>query len=115
MRLATGGDLWAERHDGEMSDVIRVQDQETRKIITALAVNLTQNEEARQTINEADNPQAHHYLLRGKQLLSGVLSEGVFERPFDFQLERFRRFMTEEQGGELILSISADQVAACAP
>ncbi len=87
----------------------------TRKTIPALAVNLTQNEEARQMINEADDPQAHHYLLRGKQLLSGVRSEGVFERTFEFQLERFRRFMTKEPGVELILSISADQVIACAP
>ncbi len=87
----------------------------TRKIIAALAVNLTQSEEARQTINEADDPQAHHYLLRGKQLLSGVLSEGVFACTLDFQLERFRRFMTKESGVELILSISADQVIACAP
>lgn len=98
-----------------MSAVIRVQDQETRKIFAATADNLTQNEEARQTLYQADNPQAHHYLLRGKQLLSGVPSEGVFECTFDFQLERFRRFMTKEHGVELILTISGHQVIACAP
>jgi hypothetical protein len=58
---------------------------------------------------------AGSYLLRGKQLLSGVLPEGAFERTFDFQLERFRRFMTKEHGVELILTISGHQVVACAP
>ena len=37
----TGGHLWAERYDGTLDDVFKMQDQIVKKIVTALAVTLT--------------------------------------------------------------------------
>ena len=36
--------VWAERYDGQLADVFRLQDQITQKITSALAINLTAQE-----------------------------------------------------------------------
>lgn len=67
----TGGHLWAERYDGTLEDVLALQDEVSRKIVSALAVTLTPDEQQR--LNQAQvNPEAYDLLLRG--------------------LERFRRY-----------------------
>jgi len=43
----TGNHLWAERYDRELKDIFAIQDEITKKIITALQVELTQGEQAR--------------------------------------------------------------------
>jgi adenylate cyclase len=43
----TGGHLWAERYDGSLSDIFALQDEVTRKIVTALSVALTSSEKTR--------------------------------------------------------------------
>ena len=40
----TGGHLWAERYDGPLTDIFAFQDRVTKKIVTALALNLTKGE-----------------------------------------------------------------------
>jgi hypothetical protein len=48
----TGGHLWAERYDGSLADVFALQDNVTRQIVAALAVNLTAGElEAKSAID----------------------------------------------------------------
>ena len=37
----TGGHLWAERYDGSLQDIFALQDQVTRKIVSALKISLT--------------------------------------------------------------------------
>ena len=61
----TGGHLWAERYDGSLDDVFALQDKVTRKIVTALAVNLTAKERAIQARSETEVPRAHDAFLRG--------------------------------------------------
>ncbi|MBW2671220.1 MAG: guanylyl cyclase, partial [Deltaproteobacteria bacterium] len=61
----TGGHLWAERYDGSLEDVFALQDQVTEQIVAALAVNLTDEEEAQQTRHDTDNPDAHDAYLQG--------------------------------------------------
>ncbi len=61
----TGGHLWAERYDGSLADVVALQDKVTRKIVAALALNLTPGEEQRQTQPETDKPEAYDAFLRG--------------------------------------------------
>ena len=61
----TGGHLWAERYDGSLDDVFALQDQVTQKIVTALAVSLTTDEEAEQVLHDTDNAQAHDAYLQG--------------------------------------------------
>ena len=67
----TGGHLWAERYDGTLEDVFALQDEVSRKIVAALAVTLTPDEQQRSSQAQAD-PEAYDLLLRG--------------------LERFRRY-----------------------
>ena len=70
----TGGHLWAERYDGTLDDVFALQDEVSRKIVSALAVTLTPDEQQRSNQVQA-SPEAYDLLLRG--------------------LERFRRFTRE--------------------
>ena len=61
----TGGHLWAERYDGSLSDVFALQDKVTKKIVDALALQLTPREA--RTVGDVgtDNVAAHDAYLRG--------------------------------------------------
>jgi adenylate cyclase len=61
----TGGHLWAERYDGAVTDVFGLQDQVARRIVTALAVRLTGEEQSREARTETQSPQAYDAFLRG--------------------------------------------------
>ena len=61
----TGGHVWAERYDGSLDDVFALQDQVTQKIVTALAVSLTAEEEAEQARHDTNNAEAHDAYLQG--------------------------------------------------
>ncbi len=65
---ATGGHLWAERYDRDLTDIFAVQDEVTREIVSALAVKLTQGERRRIERKGTDNLEAYDYYLRGRQL-----------------------------------------------
>jgi adenylate cyclase len=41
---STGGHLWAERYDRDLKDIFALQDEVTKKIVSALAVRLTEDE-----------------------------------------------------------------------
>ena len=64
----TGGHLWAERYDRDLTDIFAVQDEVTREIVSALAVKLTQREQRRIARRGTDNLEAYDYYLRGRQL-----------------------------------------------
>ncbi|MBW2057768.1 MAG: tetratricopeptide repeat protein [Deltaproteobacteria bacterium] len=66
---ATGGHLWAERYDGDLKDIFALQDEVTQKIVSALAVNLTQDERERLVRKHTDNLEAYDYTLRGLEYL----------------------------------------------
>jgi adenylate cyclase len=61
----TGGHLWAERYDGNLGDVFSLQDKITRKIVIALAVKLTQSEEAQVTRKDTTKIPAYDAYLKG--------------------------------------------------
>jgi TolB-like protein len=61
----TGGHLWAERYDGKMDDVFALQDSITRKIVSALAVQLTAGEEKQVARKETDSVEAYDAFLKG--------------------------------------------------
>jgi TolB-like protein/Flp pilus assembly protein TadD len=65
---ATGGNLWAERFDGGLSDVFGLQDEITRKIVGVLAVRLTAAEQQQLVRREASNPEAYDAFLQGWRL-----------------------------------------------
>ena len=75
----TGGHLWAERYDGKFDDVFALQDKITRKIVTALSVNLTPEEEKQRTQKYTDNVQAYDEFLQGRNL-------GSLDSPEEFNI-----------------------------
>jgi TolB-like protein/rhodanese-related sulfurtransferase/Flp pilus assembly protein TadD len=61
----SGRHLWAERYDGPIEDVFALQDKVVGQIVAALAVELTQDEQARLGLAETANPKAYDAFLRG--------------------------------------------------
>ena len=68
---ATGGHLWAERYDRDLTDIFAVQDDVTRQIVDALKVTLSPAENARLTAGGTSSMDAYDYVLRGRELLLG--------------------------------------------
>ena len=63
---ATGHHLWAERYDGDMSDIFALGDNITRKIAASLAVKLTADEQDRLAQKDTDNIEAYEAYLSYK-------------------------------------------------
>ncbi len=71
----TDGHLWAERYDRDLKDVFALQDEVTRNIVGALAVELTDDEQRRLVRKYTDNMEAYDYYLRGWEYFSGPTRE----------------------------------------
>jgi tetratricopeptide (TPR) repeat protein len=63
----TGGHLWAERFDRDLTDIFAVQDEVTQEIVSALALSLTEGEQQRLTGEHTDNLEAYDCFLRGRE------------------------------------------------
>ena len=57
--------IWAERYDGTLDNLFEVQDEVTRKITTALSIQLTHNEQSSLSINETLNVASYDEFLKG--------------------------------------------------
>jgi TolB-like protein len=66
---STGHHLWADRYDGQLQDIFQLQDEITRKIVTSLAVKLTQTDRERLALEETDNIQAYDAVLKALDLM----------------------------------------------
>lgn len=68
----SGGHLWADRYDRDLTDIFAVQDDVTHRIVDALKVTLGPDEKARPAGGGATvNMEAYDYSLRGRELLLG--------------------------------------------
>jgi adenylate cyclase len=77
----TGGHLWADRFDRELSDIFAVQDEVTRKIVDALKIKLNPGEAARLDAVETTSSKAHDFFLAGRETLWGTIrNRETFER-----------------------------------
>jgi adenylate cyclase len=65
----TGGHLWAERYDRELTDIFEVQDEVTREIVAALKVHLTPEERRRVEKRGTGSVEAYDWYLRGRELV----------------------------------------------
>jgi len=65
----TGNHVWAERYDRGLKDIFTLQDEITKKIITALQVKLTAGEQARLSSRGTDNLDAYLKFLAGREHL----------------------------------------------
>jgi adenylate cyclase len=63
----TEGHLWAERYDRNLKDIFSLQDEVTQKIVAALAVKLTEDEQKRLARKYTDNMAAYDFVLKGKE------------------------------------------------
>jgi TolB-like protein len=61
----TGGHLWAERYDGNVTDIFAVQDAFIRKIVGALAVNLSAEEQEEIARGQSANIEAREAFQKG--------------------------------------------------
>jgi len=61
----TGHHLWAERFDGQLGDIFALQDKFTQKIVAALAVKLTTEDESLLARRGTDNIEAYDSYLQG--------------------------------------------------
>lgn len=64
----TGGHLWADRFDRELTDIFAVQDDVTSQIVAALAVNLTPDAPRHRESEQTHIPEAYDCFLRGREL-----------------------------------------------
>lgn len=62
----TGGNLWAERYDGNLAKIEKLQDTILQKIVSALQIKLSSVELERITASMTDSPQAYDYFLYGQ-------------------------------------------------
>ena len=62
---STGGHLWAERYDRDLEDIFALQDDVVAQIVAALAVTLTEDEQASLVQSETDDLEAYDYAQRG--------------------------------------------------
>ncbi len=76
---ATGGHVWAERYDRELTDIFEVQDEVTREIVAALKVHLTPEEQRRIEKRGTGNVDAYDCYLRGRELVWRHTRDGVVQ------------------------------------
>lgn len=84
----SGGHVWAERYDRDLTDIFAVQDDITRQIVGALKVTLSEAEKARNTETGTGDIDAHDLFLRGRELIRGVKKD---REMFDQATACFRR------------------------
>ncbi len=63
----TGGHVWAERYDRDVTDIFSVQDELTRDIVAALGPTLTGNEMLQLKQPGTANFEAYDYFLKGRE------------------------------------------------
>ena len=82
----TGHHVWAERFDAQLTDILTLQDQVSRRIVSALAVELTADEDRRRSTVQRVDPEAYDTLLRGLELFrrftreNNIAAREYFER-----------------------------------
>ena len=62
----TGGHVWAERYDRDLTDIFAVQDELTQQIVTALKVTLTEQEQDQLVHKGTADVEAYNLFLRGR-------------------------------------------------
>ena len=71
----TKGHVWAQRYDRNLKDIFSLQDEVAQKIVAALAVKVTEDEQKRLLRRYTDNMEAYDYYLRGLEYFSQLTKE----------------------------------------
>jgi adenylate cyclase len=107
----SGGHLWAERFDRDLTDIFATQDEVVEKIVGALAVTLTQSEEQRLRRRDTGNVEAYESWLRARELLTRGTRESVVQARAMYRraIEIDRNFAAPHAG--LALAAISDYVS----
>ena len=65
----TGGHMWADRYDRDLTDIFAIQDEITHAIVEQLKVKLLPQEKKNIAQTPTDNVEAYTYYLRGRQFI----------------------------------------------
>jgi adenylate cyclase len=85
----SGGHLWADRYDRDLTDIFAIQDEITKAIVDQLRVRLVPAEKAAISQAPTDNVEAYTYYLRGRQYFHNStrwflnLAKQMFERAIE--------------------------------
>jgi adenylate cyclase len=74
---STGGHVWAERYDRELTNIFQVQDEIAGSIVEALKVKILPSEERAIEKQPTTNVDAYQYCLRGRQLLREMTRKSI--------------------------------------
>jgi adenylate cyclase len=77
---STGGHLWADRFDRELTDIFVIQDEVTQEIVTAMALKLSTDDQHTVTHRITDNLEAYDYYL----FLDEAMKSDSFGQSFFF-------------------------------
>ena len=72
--------LWSERYDRPLEDIFALQDEIRQKIVTALKVKLTPEEQERFQRAPTNNLEAYDYFLRGLDYNGRLTKEALLKR-----------------------------------
>jgi len=75
----TGNHIWAEKFDRQLKDLFALQDEITMHILTALRVNLTEGEQARNFGAGTKNIEAYMKAMKGLKLYQSRTREGTLK------------------------------------
>ena len=76
--VKTGGQIWADRFDREIGDIFNLQDDVTRKIVAALALQLTSDDKHRLgSATRETSPEVYDLYLRGVDALRQYTPETI--------------------------------------
>jgi adenylate cyclase len=64
----SGRQIWAERYDGEITNVFGLQDEITQQVVSALAIKLTRDERKKLARRQTNNLQAYETFLKAQEL-----------------------------------------------
>ncbi|MDH4204920.1 MAG: tetratricopeptide repeat protein [Desulfobacteraceae bacterium] len=73
----TGNHIWSERYDRELKDMFALQDDITKKIITALQVKLTEGEQVRAADKGTNNLEAYLKCLQASEYIHRINIESI--------------------------------------
>jgi adenylate cyclase len=81
----SGGHLWGDRYDRDLTDIFEVQDDVTHRIVDALKLTLSPAEKARLAESEPSNIDAYDCFLRGREIMLGKKkNRATFEEAISF-------------------------------
>ena len=83
--VSSEGHVWAERYDRDLEDIFSVQDEVRKKIVAALSVELTSDDEKRMNKKSTPDLLAYDYYLRGLELHGTKTKEGLQKSKGMFQ------------------------------